>query len=179
MKRFTFASLLVVFSLILAACASAATPAQPTAAPTEAPAATATAAPAQTSAPTATSEPTQAPQTIVDIAAGDGRFKPWSPQSRLPAWLEPSAAKAPSPSLPPPMTLSPSCPPAPSTDLLKPENKQQLVDILTYHVVPGKVMAADVANLTEADTVLGEKLAIKTDMGKVYVNDAKVAPDRH
>ena len=39
--------------------------------------------------------------------------------------------------------------------LLKPENKEKLVAILTYHVVPGKVMAADVVKLSEAKTVQG------------------------
>jgi transforming growth factor-beta-induced protein len=59
-------------------------------------------------------------------------------------------------------------------DLLKPENKQMLTDILLYHVVAGKVMASDVVNLTEAMTVLGKNVAIKVDGGKVYINDAEV-----
>lgn len=60
------------------------------------------------------------------------------------------------------------------TDLLKPENKKKLVAILTYHVVPGKVLAADAAKLTSAKTVNGEKLAIKSAGGKVMINDATV-----
>ena len=59
-------------------------------------------------------------------------------------------------------------------DLLKPENKDQLIAVLTYHVVAGKVMAADVVNLTEAETVQGSKIAIKVDGGKVMINDATV-----
>src|SRR5512139_648698 len=43
-------------------------------------------------------------------------------------------------------------------DLLKPENKQKLTDILLYHVVSGKVMAADVVGLTSAPTVLGKDI---------------------
>ncbi|MFZ5830547.1 MAG: fasciclin domain-containing protein [Planctomycetota bacterium] len=58
--------------------------------------------------------------------------------------------------------------------LLKPENKEKLVAILTYHVVPGKVMAADVVKLDKAKTVQGGEIAIKTMDGKVMVNDAKV-----
>jgi transforming growth factor-beta-induced protein len=58
--------------------------------------------------------------------------------------------------------------------LLKPENKDKLTAILTYHVVPGKVTAADVAKLTEAETVQGEEITIKTDAGGVMINDAKV-----
>jgi len=59
-------------------------------------------------------------------------------------------------------------------NLLKPENKAQLVKVLTYHVVPGKVMAADVTKLKEAKTVQGGSLAIKVDGGKVMVDNAQV-----
>src|SRR5690606_27042505 len=58
--------------------------------------------------------------------------------------------------------------------LLKPENKDQLVGILTYHVVAGKVMAADVVKLTSATTVNGADVSIEVKDGTVYVNDAKV-----
>jgi uncharacterized surface protein with fasciclin (FAS1) repeats len=58
--------------------------------------------------------------------------------------------------------------------LLLPENKDKLAAILTYHVVAGKVMAADVVNLTSATTVNGGDLAIRVEDGSVFVNDAKV-----
>ena len=59
-------------------------------------------------------------------------------------------------------------------NLLKPENKGQLVKILTYHVVPGKVMAADVVKLSSAKTVQGGTVAIKVTDGKVNVDNAQV-----
>ncbi len=59
-------------------------------------------------------------------------------------------------------------------NLLKPENKAKLQAILTYHVVPGKVMAADVVKLTSAKTVEGGEIAIKTAGGSVQVNQAHV-----
>ena len=59
-------------------------------------------------------------------------------------------------------------------DLLKPENKKKLAGILTYHVVAGKVMAADVVKLTEATTVQGSKVSIKVSDGKVTVDAANV-----
>jgi len=59
-------------------------------------------------------------------------------------------------------------------ELLKPENKQALTDILLYHVVAGDVMAADVVNLDSATTVLGQDVAIKVEDGKVFINDAEV-----
>jgi transforming growth factor-beta-induced protein len=59
-------------------------------------------------------------------------------------------------------------------DLLKPENKAKLAAILTYHVVPGKVMAKDVVKLHSAKTVNGQALTVKTAMGSVMVDNAKV-----
>lgn len=64
-------------------------------------------------------------------------------------------------------------------NLLKPENKDQLVSILTYHVVPGKVMAADVVGLSEADTVQGSKITIDTADGVKVDNANVVATDIH
>ncbi len=58
--------------------------------------------------------------------------------------------------------------------LLKPENRDQLISILTYHVVAGKVMAADVVNLTETATVNGRDVAISIVDGNVLINDATV-----
>lgn len=59
-------------------------------------------------------------------------------------------------------------------ELLKPENKEKLAGILTYHVVSGKVMAADVVKLTSAKTVNGQEVKIKVADGGVMVNGAKV-----
>ncbi|MEI4261142.1 fasciclin domain-containing protein [Roseovarius sp. D0-M9] len=58
-------------------------------------------------------------------------------------------------------------------DLLKPENKDQLTSILTYHVVPGKVMSTDLSNDMTAATVEGSDVTIMTEDG-VMVNDATV-----
>jgi uncharacterized surface protein with fasciclin (FAS1) repeats len=59
-------------------------------------------------------------------------------------------------------------------NLLKPENKGQLAAILTYHVVPGKVLAADVVKLTRATTVQGTDVAISVNGGAVKVDGANV-----
>ena len=58
--------------------------------------------------------------------------------------------------------------------LLKPENKDMLVKILTYHVIPGNVKAAQVVTLKSAKTVQGSKVKIKAKKGKVMINNAKV-----
>jgi uncharacterized surface protein with fasciclin (FAS1) repeats len=60
-------------------------------------------------------------------------------------------------------------------NLLKPENKDQLVAILTYHVVAGKVMSGDIAGkTTEAMTVQGSELTIDAMKGGVMVDEARV-----
>jgi uncharacterized surface protein with fasciclin (FAS1) repeats len=64
-------------------------------------------------------------------------------------------------------------PAATLTDLLKPENKEKLAGILTYHVVAGKVMAADVTKLKSAKTVNGQEVKIDATKG-VKINDATV-----
>jgi len=65
-------------------------------------------------------------------------------------------------------------PPGTLDDLLKPENKAKLQAILTYHVVPGKVMAKDVGKVDSAKTVNGQSLSIKVESDTVMVDNAKV-----
>ncbi len=65
-------------------------------------------------------------------------------------------------------------PPGTVENLLKPENKEKLVKILTYHVVAGDVMAKDVVKLHSAKTVEGASVTIKTADGGVTVNGAHV-----
>ncbi len=58
--------------------------------------------------------------------------------------------------------------------LLLPENKDKLVAILTYHVVPGKVSAADVVTMQTAATVNGDNLSIRVVDDTVFINDSRV-----
>jgi len=58
--------------------------------------------------------------------------------------------------------------------LLKPENRDQLVSILTYHVVPGKVEAKKAVKLSEAKAVSGQKLDLNVKGGSLYLNQSKV-----
>ena len=58
-------------------------------------------------------------------------------------------------------------------DLLKPENKDALANILTYHVVPEKVMAYEVFQLRSAPTVNGQEISITNDDG-IKVDEANV-----
>ena len=60
-------------------------------------------------------------------------------------------------------------------DLLKPENREKLVAILTYHVIPGKVMAGDVAGKKlSVETVQGDELAVDAMSGGMMINGATV-----
>jgi len=59
------------------------------------------------------------------------------------------------------------------SDLMKPENKQKLAAILKYHVIPGKIMAADVVS-AKVNTVQGKPLDLKVNGSKVTVNNANV-----
>jgi len=60
-------------------------------------------------------------------------------------------------------------------DLLKPENKEQLVAVLTYHVVPGKVMSGDIAGKElDAASVQGQDILINATGSDVMVGEAKV-----
>ena len=164
MKRFTVASLLIVLSLVLSACAPAATPAAPTA----------TTAPTAAPVPTATPEPTEAPQTIVDIAVADERFSTLVAAVQAAGLVETLQGEGPFTVFAPTNDAFAKLPAGTVDTLLLAENQKQLVDVLTYHVVAGKVMAADVVALSEAETVQGGKVMIKVDMGKVYINDAEV-----
>jgi len=58
--------------------------------------------------------------------------------------------------------------------LLLPENKDKLVAILTYHVVPGKVSAAEVVTMSSAATANGSDVAISVVDGVVFINDSRV-----
>jgi transforming growth factor-beta-induced protein len=169
-----FASLLAILVMILSACAPAATVA-PTAVPTMAP--TATTAPTATMAPTATTAPTATPKpmTIVDIAVADGNFKTLVAALSAAGLDKTLAGDGPFTVFAPTDAAFAKLPAATVESLLKPENKAKLVQILTYHVVAGKVMAADVVKMTSADTVARLPVTIKVDMDKVMINNASVA----
>ena len=88
---------------------------------------------------------------LVDTLKGDGPFTVFAPTNEAFAALPEGALD----------------------DLLKPENKDKLVSILTYHVVPAKVMAADVAP-GDVETVNGESFTIAVEGDTVKVDDATV-----
>ena len=161
MKAFRLPSLIIVLALVLAACAPAATPAEPTEAPMP------------TEVPTA--EPIEEPSnTIVDIAAGNPDFSTLVAAVSAAGLVDALSGEGPFTVFAPTNEAFAALPEGTLDSLLLPENKQQLTDILLYHVVPGAVLAADVVNLTEAETLLGKNVNIKVDMGSVMINEANV-----
>jgi uncharacterized surface protein with fasciclin (FAS1) repeats len=114
------------------------------------------------------------PKDIVDTAVSAGSFKTLAAALKAADLVETLKGKGPFTVFAPTDEAFAKLPEGTVADLLKPENKTKLVGILTYHVVPGKVMAADVVKLTKAKTVQGSELTIKFDGGKVMVDKANV-----
>lgn len=89
---------------------------------------------------------------LVDTLKGDGPFTVFAPTDEAFAALPEGTVES----------------------LLKPENRDQLISILTYHVVPGEVTAAEVMKLDKAKTVNGSNVMIAVVDGNVRINDATV-----
>jgi uncharacterized surface protein with fasciclin (FAS1) repeats len=113
------------------------------------------------------------PGDIVAVASGAGTFKTLVAAVKAAGLVETLQGKGPFTVFAPTDEAFAKLPAGTLDSLLKPENKDKLVAILTYHVVPGKVMAADVKTM-KAKTVNGKELDIKVEGGKVTVNEAKV-----
>jgi uncharacterized surface protein with fasciclin (FAS1) repeats len=111
---------------------------------------------------------------IVDTAVGAGQFETLAAALGAAGLVDTLKGKGPFTVFAPTDEAFAKLPAGTVENLLKPENKDQLTAILTYHVVPGNVMAADVVKLSEAETVNGKKVNIKTEGDTVMINGAKV-----
>lgn len=114
---------------------------------------------------------------IVDTAAGAGSFNTLVAAVQAAGLVDTLKGEGPFTVFAPTDEAFAALPEGTVETLLKPENKDQLVAILTYHVVPGKVMSTDLSDDMKAATVGGGDLTIDLDNG-VMVNDASVVtPD--
>ena len=113
------------------------------------------------------------PGDIVAVASGAGSFNTLVAAVKAAGLVETLQGKGPFTVFAPTDAAFAKLPSGTVEDLLKPENKEKLIAILTYHVIAGKVVAADVKTM-EAKTVNGKELAIKVAGGKVTVNGANV-----
>jgi len=110
---------------------------------------------------------------IVDTAVKAGSFKTLAAALKAAGLVDTLKGKGPFTVFAPTDEAFAKLPAGTVETLLKPENKDKLVAILTYHVVSGKVMAADVKTM-KAKTVNGQSLDVVLRGGKVYVNKAQV-----
>ncbi len=109
--------------------------------------------------------------TIVDIAAADGRFNTLVAAVEAAGLAETLSGEGPFTVFAPTDDAFAALPAGTVESLLLPENKQALTDILLYHVASGKVMAADVVTLTSVPTLLGKDVTVTVKDGKVFLND--------
>jgi uncharacterized surface protein with fasciclin (FAS1) repeats len=111
---------------------------------------------------------------IVDTAVAAGNFKTLAAALKAAGLLDTLKGPGPFTVFAPTDEAFAKLPAGTVDDLLKPENHEKLVAILTYHVVSGDVMAKDVVKLHEAKTVNGKEVKIMTEGGKVMVDNANV-----
>ena len=111
---------------------------------------------------------------IVDTAVGAGSFKTLATALTAAGLVDTLKGPGPFTVFAPTDEAFAKLPAGTVEDLLKPENKKKLTDILTYHVVAGKVMAADVVKLKDAKTVQGKAVKITVKEGKVQIDAANV-----
>jgi len=112
--------------------------------------------------------------TIVDVAAANADFSTLVAAVKAAGLVDTLNSKGPFTVFAPTNAAFAKLPAGTVESLLKPENKAQLVAILTYHVVAGKVTAADVVKLNSADTVNGKAVKIAAGQDGVKINDANV-----
>ena len=111
---------------------------------------------------------------IVDTAVAAGSFKTLAAALEAAGLVETLKGPGPFTVVAPTDEAFAKLPAGTVENLLKPENREKLTAVLTYHVVPGKALAKDVAGMSSAKTVNGEALSLKAEDGKVMVDNATV-----
>ena len=111
---------------------------------------------------------------IVDTAVAAGSFKTLATALQAAGLVDTLKGKGPFTVFAPTDEAFAKLPAGTLEDLLKPENKEKLAAILTYHVVPGTVLAAQVVKMDSAKTVNGQSLTISRNGGTVKVDNTKV-----
>lgn len=112
-------------------------------------------------------------KTVVAVASGAGQFETLVAAVKAAGLVDTLNGDGPFTVFAPTDDAFAKLPKGTVEDLLKPENKEKLAGILTYHVVPGKVMAADVKP-GKVKTVNGKEATVKVDGDTVMIGKAKV-----
>ena len=111
---------------------------------------------------------------IVDVAASNDDFSTLVAAVKAAGLVETLKGEGPFTVLAPTNAAFAKLPAGTVENLLKPENKDQLTAILTYHVIPGNNPASAVVTLDSAPTVNGQSVTISVDGDTVSINDATV-----
>ena len=111
---------------------------------------------------------------IVDTAVANGSFTTLATALKAAGLVETLKGQRPFTVFAPTNAAFAKLPAGTVESLLRPENKDKLRRVLTYHVVAGKVGAAEVMKMTSAKTVAGDPLTIRANGSSVEVNDARV-----
>jgi uncharacterized surface protein with fasciclin (FAS1) repeats len=114
------------------------------------------------------------PKDIVDTAVAAGSFKTLAAALQAAGLVETLKGPGPFTVFAPTDEAFAKLPAGTLDSLLEPANKEKLVAILTYHVVSGKVLAAQVVKMNSAKTVNGQSVSIAANGGTVMVDSAKV-----
>lgn len=111
---------------------------------------------------------------IVDVAAANGSFSTLVAAVKAAGLVDTLKGNGPFTVFAPTDEAFAKLPAGTVENLLKSENKDKLTAILTYHVISGKVMAADVVKLDSAATVQGQSVNVTINNGSVMINNANV-----
>ncbi|MBD2326477.1 fasciclin domain-containing protein [Alkalinema sp. FACHB-956] len=120
-----------------------------------------------------TPKTTEAPKTIVDVAGSNESFKTLTAAIQAAGLTETLASEGPFTVFAPTDAAFAALPKGTVEKLLKPENKQQLIKLLTYHVVPG-IGTSETLKSGKVQSVEGRSITLKVDEQGVMVNNAKV-----
>jgi uncharacterized surface protein with fasciclin (FAS1) repeats len=118
--------------------------------------------------------PVEAPKTVVDIAVGSPDHTTLVAAVTAAGLVETLSGTGPFTIFAPTNAAFAALPAGTVDNLLKPESKDQLTSVLTYHVVAGNVMAADLSDGQVVKTLNGQDLTVSIKDGKVMINGATV-----
>jgi uncharacterized surface protein with fasciclin (FAS1) repeats len=116
-------------------------------------------------------------QDIVDIAASNENFSTLVAAVKAAGLVDALKGEGPFTVFAPTNKAFEKLPKGTVESLLKPENKDKLVEILTYHVIPGRVMAADVAGLqsgAKVKTLSGGEVTVKKAGNNIFLNTSRI-----
>jgi uncharacterized surface protein with fasciclin (FAS1) repeats len=111
---------------------------------------------------------------IVETAMAAGQFNTLLAAAQAAGLVDVLQSEGPFTVFAPPDAAFAKLPEGTVEELLKPENRDKLAAILTYHVVSGKLMAEDVVGMSELESVQGDMLEVSLKNGKAYIDDAQI-----